>query len=229
MPDLIITPGYNLDNSPITRNSCKVWLSSLLRHSWSGKIIALRNTPEALFPVGRPSLTEVDFKDRIMSMPVVMEKAGSAAVAAVITALEFAETNQLEFEWLLYSDVRSVALRNLDHLFSSPADILISDDRGLLDEGFFAVKKKHVPALIARCKEVGVARALLSPGWRIRRFENGEVVRTSPGVPISELLHAAVIRLVQMDEPDHSRLAFGLHMMATYWNPDGLYMDLLEA
>lgn len=160
--------------------------------------------------------------------------------------LQFEEVARLEdpevFEWVLLMDADCVVLRNPDHLLDRDEDVLVTHLKSP-DPGVVAIRGGRVKELALRWQQQRVARrgwdgghgqdlaaALGSGGWRVGRFEGGEVLRAdAPGVGLAELKDAAVVHFGGLEPRDKQRLAFGFHLMTVYGDEDGLFLDLLEA
>lgn len=163
-----------------------------------------------------------------------------------VRLLQFEEIACLEdpetYRWVLLMDADCVVLRNLDHLLEREEEILVTD-RNAPDAGFLAVRGRVVKALAvhwqaARAARLGwdgghgqdLAAAVAAGGWRVGRFERGEVLRAdAPGIGLAELKDAAVVHLGGFAPKDKQRLALGFHLMTVYGDEDGLFLDLLEA
>lgn len=134
-------PGYGG-----TRQLAKMLAASLARSFWSGDVLVFRNSPQPLFLVQREGLNEVyietpeeewnealrDARLRVDNSQVggrpaaeaedkwTIVKAQSLANYAMkwkCQAREFIDAQQ--FEWIVFLDADSLALRNLDHLLPS--------------------------------------------------------------------------------------------------------------
>ncbi|MBB5353722.1 hypothetical protein HNR46_003983 [Haloferula luteola] len=219
------------------RSCGKTWISSLLRHQWEGKIAVYRNFPQLLFPVSRTDLFEKDLPLLLDSERAAQQPVAWKQIARNHQLTGAAELyRDLDYNWVVFADADCVALRNLDHLFDSDADGLVSLRDGLPDPGFFAIRAKRVgefldilqPSMNLTAKALGAT--LRKSGWRIKNFERGEVLRPGdPGVNLSHLGAAAVVHFSRLDLLTRQRLAFGFHMMAVYGDKDGLFQDILEA
>lgn len=235
MQNLALTMILDFHGSRQWRSCGKLWVASLLRHQWGGRIHLERNFPQPLFPVARLDLQESEFPARPgrTETKLVNWKAHSRGrqleVATMVTGVE-------KFDWVLLADADCVALRNPDHLFVGNNDVLVSMTGGLPDPGFFAVRGGRVLELAKELRAIGglttagLASVIRSGGWTVREFERGEVLRPNdPGVSLSDLAHGAVIHFAGMKPEEKHRLAFAFHMMAVYGDGDGLFFDMMEA
>lgn len=140
------------------------------------------------------------------------------------------------YEWILLADADCVALRNMDHLFPSDGDLLVSRAGGVADPGFVAVRGERLREFVGGLRaaggltETGLATVARSGAWRVRDFERGEVLGASdPDVSLADLAQAAVVHFKGMTAEDKRRFAFAFHMMAIYGDENGLFFDMMEA
>ncbi|HEY8961566.1 MAG TPA: hypothetical protein VIM57_05110 [Luteolibacter sp.] len=217
------------------RSCGKLWAASLLRHQWGGKIQINRNFPQPLFAVERADLHETSL--------VVLQNIGKSKeidwkAHSRICQLDAAAnlSSADDSPWVLLADADCVALRNLDHLFDSNCDILVSIANGSPDPGFVAVRGPLLSTFIKEVRaaggltKAGLASVLCSGAWKVGQFERGEVLRPDdPGISVFDLANAAVIHLAGTTVADRHRVAFAFHMMAVYQDQDGLFMDIMDA
>lgn len=77
---------------------------------------------------------------------------------------------------------------------------------------------------------IAFQRMLSETGLRVRPFERGEVARPfGEDVSFAGYRHAALLDFSGGERKDKQDLAFALHMMRTYGDENGLFLDLLEA
>ncbi len=254
----------------------KLLCSSLLRQFWSGEIVVFRNFPEPLFPVERKGLEEV-----FVETPEVGEGKGAgdrclkAALEYRFLAAEMLDASR--YRWMAYLDADCLALRNLDHLFTGEADILVQPEPGrkLVDShvfngylgweeelkpmrnkwlaktgdginaGTFAVKSEYYHAAMEQWREIFESmpprhaemrdqtawnRLLLDTELRVKPFERGEIrfpLHLDKG--FLDYKEAALLHFVGGKQRDKIDLAFALHLMKTYGDAGGLFLDLLES
>jgi hypothetical protein len=75
-----------------------------------------------------------------------------------------------------------------------------------------------------------LAEVLQAGGFVVREFERGEVVRAfDDGVGLREIMEAAVVVVDGGKPGERTKAAFALHMMKTFGDKDGLFLDLLES
>jgi hypothetical protein len=276
MPNLIYTVAFDIPGWRGGRTMAKLLCSSLLRQFWSGDIVVFRNFPEPLFPVERKGLEEV-----YVETPEVGEGQGSgerclkAALEYRFRAAEMLDAKR--YEWMAYLDADCLALRNLDHLFTGDADILVQPEpgRGMADShvfngyiglgetlspkrnawltaagdginaGTFAVRADRYLEVMARWKEIFESpptrhanmrdqtawnRLLLDTELRVKPFERGEIqfpLHLDKG--FLDYKQAALLHFVGGEQKDKIDLAFALHLMKTYGDAGGLFLDLLES
>ncbi len=275
-PNLIYTVAFDLPGWRGGRQMAKLLCSSLLRQFWSGEIVVFRNFVEPLFPVERKGLEEV-----FVETPEVGEgrEAGERCLKA---ALEFrfraaAQLDPSRYGWMAYLDADCLALRNLDHLFSGDAEILVQPEVGHrmkdshvfngylgpgvepkatrnawlvregngINAGTFAVRAEHYAEVMERWREIFESepprhadmrdqtawnRLLLETELRVRPFERGEIrfpLHLDKG--FLDYRHAALLHFVGGKQRDKIDLAFALHLMTTYGDAGGLFLDLLES
>ena len=133
-PNLIYTVAFDPPGWRGGRTMAKLLCSSLLRQFWSGEIVVFRNSPQPLFPVERKGLEEV-----FVETPEVGQGKGAgqrclkAALEYRFRAAEMLDPSR--YEWMAYVDADCLALRNLDHLFTGGADILVQPEAGRHDRG----------------------------------------------------------------------------------------------
>lgn len=237
--NLVTITTYGGAASRDWRSCSKLWVSSLLRHQWDGKVVLRHNFVHPVFAVGRESLEEKEvLPDAIVGPGKEMMWRDMGRWNA-IGYLEELEEKKLEpYEWLLLADADCVCLRNMDHLFASEADVgvLVSMVNGMPDPGFLAVranKAKEFANTVRACGGLmgkSLANALSTTGWKSNEFERGEVLRPSdPGVTLSDLANATVVHFTGMPVEEKHRLAFAFHMMGAFHDKDGLFFDLLES
>ena len=234
MENLIVTLAIDPIASRLWRSSCKLWVSSLLRHGWSGRIHAGRNFEHFMFMTGRPQLDEV-FIPGLFNVPAGRDEAlllARARLLEIVRGMEDAE----RYQWVVLSDSDCVSLRNIDHLFCGGSDLLVSGPLDAPDPGFFAVRGERLKGLVAELDQAGgleagtLAQVCNSSDWSVRGFERGEVLRPSdPQVALSDIADAAVLHLSGLGAARKGPLAFAFHMMAVYGDEDGLFFDILES
>jgi hypothetical protein len=234
LDNLIVTLAIDSVASRLWRNSCKLWIASLLRHGWSGRIHAGRNFERFMFMTGRPQLDEVVIPD-LFHVPAEREDARLLARARLLEIVRGME-DAGHYQWVVLSDADCVSLRNIDHLFCGGSDLLVSGPVDAPDPGFFAVRGERLGSLVAELDQSGgldgrtLAQVCGSPDWSVRSFERGEVLRPGdPQVALSDIHDAAVLHLSGLGADRKGPLAFALHMMAVYGDKDGLFFDILES
>jgi len=128
--NLIYTVAFDAEGYRGARMMVKLLTSSLLKTMWSGDIIVFRNDHIPLFPVGRPGLKEVlcevdqwDATDSEDINHCLLE-----ALQWRFKARHYIDDSH--YNYICYLDCDCLALRNLDHLFQSTADVLIQRERG---------------------------------------------------------------------------------------------------
>jgi hypothetical protein len=271
-PNLIYTVAFDRPGWRGGRTMAKLLCASLLRHFWGGEIVVFRNFPEPLFPVERKGLEEIH-----------VETSGSGDEnALLLEALEFRfkAADWLDpgkYGWMAYLDADCLGLRNLDHLFTGDADILVQPERGRelasshvfngyidytetpvarrnawiptagngINAGTFAVTGAKYAEVMETWKTIYGStparhedmrdqtawnRLLLDTELRARPFERGEVMfplHLDKG--FLDYRDAALLHFVGGKQRDKIDLAFALHMMRTYGDAGGLFLDLLEA
>jgi len=239
-PLLFATVLMDPPGSRTARQLGKTQVSSLLRFFFNGDIIVWRNFPEVLYPVARVGVHEFDF---IPASP--LKKDAHLAEIALKAKLQLAESlveHAARYSWIVLADHDVLALRNWDHLFENQeADLLVSRQQdGTLDQGFFAIKASEYSRFLDAWK---APKNPLSRGssnflqtivdtqeFTSRNFERGEFV--SPFIdqcPIRDIMDAAVVSLTGGTPTEKTKLSFALHMMRTFGDEDGVFLDLMES
>ncbi len=234
MSALVVTTLCEQAGSRLWRSCGKLWVASLLRHLWDGRILLCRNFEEPLFAVERASVKEETYPvERVVPDK---ELGALRRLARERQTLGWMEEDLEELEWVVLADADCVALRNLDHLFTRREDVLVSRGPAGPDPGFVAIRAARAVEFAGRLEELGglaaepLAAMIAEDGWKVGEFERGEVLRPGdPGVTLEDLANAAVVHFSGMKPEDKQRLAFALHMMAVYGDKDGLFFDMLEA
>lgn len=274
--NLIYTVAYDLPGWRGTRTMSKLLASSLLRGFWSGELLIFRNFAQPLFPVERKGLEEV-----FVETPDFGEgkDAGKRCLReALETRFRAAEwIDQPErYDWIAYLDADCLALRDVEHLFSGDADLLVQPERGRsvyddsvfngylprngeervtprnawlgrdgINAGTFAVRGARFTEVMATWQEIyesepcrhaefrdqtAFNKLLLETDLRVRPFERGEIMfpfHLDKG--FLDYREAALLHFVGGKQRDKMDLAFALHMMRTYGDEGGLFLDLLES
>ena len=114
-----------------------------------------------------------------------------------------------------------------------------------INAGTFAVRSTHYLEVMTRWREIFASepachtemrdqtawnRLLLDTELRARPFERGEIMfplHLDKG--FLEYKDAALLHFVGGEQRDKIDLAFALHLMKTYGDPGGLFLDLLES
>jgi hypothetical protein len=234
MSKLAITVVADGPGSRVWRSCGKLWVSSLLRHLWGGRVLVMRNFEQVMFPVERAGLEEAALEPQAGLHCGTGHRGAAECRACLLEAAE-STVGVGEAEWVLLADADCVALRNLDHLFGGSAELLLSRAGGSPDPGFVGVRGARLAELGVRLRQAGgltaagLQKVCESGDWRVREFERGEVVRPGdPGVGLKEMADAAVVHFAGLAAGDKQRLAFAFHMMAVYGDRDGLFFDMLE-
>lgn len=217
----------------------KITASSLLRYFFNGDIVFWKNFPEPLYPVARAGLHEID----TMPSPGKIEKEGLFARKSekkYEMAHSLIEYSQ-RYSWFIFSNPGVLALRNWDHLFEEKkVDVIFSRaEDGTPSDSFFAVRSEAFEDFLKQwetaCKfpipeDRELAAILESASFRTAAFERGEIVRPFEGpLEIRDLLEASVVDLSGGKPAEQTKLAFALHMMRTFGDKDGLFLDLMES
>lgn len=117
---LVYTVAVDPAGTNLHAQMAKLLACSLLRTLFTGDIVIFRNTPEALFPVGRPGLLEVElptpdyagYKDEQEAWRYKFRVRESLATLGLHN-----------YDKVIFLDADSLALRNVDHLFPGDWDI----------------------------------------------------------------------------------------------------------
>lgn len=114
-----------------------------------------------------------------------------------------------------------------------------------INAGTFAVRANHYPSVMERWREIFESpterhtdmrdqtawnRLLLDTDLRARPFERGEIrfpFHLDKG--FLDYKQAALLHFVGGEQRDKIELAFALHLMKTYGDTGGLFLDLLES
>ena len=232
---LLDPPGHRT-----ARQLGKTQVSSLLRFFFNGEIIVWRNFPELLYPVGRIGVHEFDF---VPGSP--LKKDADLAEIALKAKLQLAESlveHTHRYSWIVLADHDVLTLRNLDHLVENQdADLLVSRQQdGTVSEGFFAIKASHYSRFLEAWKAPKILRSGGAPHFlqaiidtkefRTKTFERGEVVTPfADQCPIRDIMEAAVVSLAGGTATEKTKLSFALHMMRTFGDEDGVFLDLMES
>jgi len=227
MPNLAISAVVGQRSSHSARVSGKIWCASLLRHLWDGQILIGRNFPQPLFPFGRPGLDEVELPQGLPYLdPGSNELSDLARQHTLALAAEVAGVDG----WVLLADTPAVVLRNLDHLFDSDRDVLVSRVAGHFEPGFLAVRGSCLREFVVELQSVGIEVALRGGKWTWAEFERGEVLHAAdPECNVEDFTKAAVLLFSGLDETTRRRAAFGFHMMSVYDDEAGHFLDILES
>ena len=199
-----------------------------------------RNFPELLYPVGRIGVHEFDF---VPGSP--LKKDADLAEIALKAKLQLAESlveHTHRYSWIVLADHDVLTLRNLDHLVENQdADLLVSRQQdGTVSEGFFAIKASHYSRFLEAWKAPKILRSGGAPHFlqaiidtkefRTKTFERGEVVTPfADQCPIRDIMEAAVVSLAGGTATEKTKLSFALHMMRTFGDEDGVFLDLMES
>jgi len=218
----------------------KTQISSLLRFFFNGDIIVWRNFPELLYPVARVGVHEFDF---VPTPP--LKKDANFREIALKAKLQLAESlveHAARYSWIILADNDVLTLRNLDHLFENQdADLLVSHkDDGSFDQGFFAIKGSEYSRFLDAWKSPRTPRSQGSSNFlqaivntqefTFKTFERGEIVSPfTDQCPIREIMEAAVVNLAGGTPTEKTKLSFALHMMRTFGDEDGVFLDLMES
>lgn len=145
------------------------------------------------------------------------------------------------YSWIILAQPGVIGLRNLDHLFENKdSDLLISyAETGEPVDSFYALRSEILPDFLAAWEgvldgpvegESYLAAIMETRSFRVKTFERGEVVRPFEGpLDIRDLMEAAVVDLSGGKPEEQTKLAFALHMMRTFGDKDGIFLDLLES
>jgi hypothetical protein len=235
MNNLMLTTLVDPGVSRLWRSCGKAWIASLLRHLWDGSLLVVGNMSEPVFPVGRPGLVEKALGPLPESGAQWERRLKKFARDQRLRhLLEIGDA--ASYNWVLLADADCVALRNLDHLFSPKADLMISRTGQVIDPGFVAVRGSQSERF-ARALEsagglnsAGLAVLVDSGKWHVRSFERGEVTRPDdPGMSMRDLLNSAVIHFSGLSAEEKQRLTFAFHMQSVYSDKGGVFLDILEA
>jgi len=222
--------------SRTSRQLGKVQVSSLLRTLFPGEVVIWRNFPEPLYMMERKGVHEVDF---IPDRPVEADGLKDLTRVAKCQMARSLVDHASRYEWVILADAGVMALRNWDHLFErSEAEVLVTRSReGKIDPGLIAIRSEVFEKFVLKWEAVTgsgrgqdeLALVLQSDGFEVREFERGEVVRAlDDGVGFREVMKAAVVVLDGMPT-EMTEAAFALHMMKTFGDKDGLFLELLES
>lgn len=137
--------------------------------------------------------------------------------------------------------------------YISPLEIIHSDQNPWLaregsdgiNAGTFAVRSDHYPAVMEQWSELFESkpprhadlrdqtawnRLLLDTDLRVRPFERGEIMFPfTLDKGFLDYKEAALLHFLGGAQKDKIGLSFGLHMMRTYGEEGGLFLDLLES
>lgn len=218
----------------------KTQVSSLLRFFFNGEIIVWRNFPEILYPVARVGVHEFDF---VPGSP--LKKDANLAEISLKAKLQLAESlaeHTHRYSWIILADPDVLTLRNLDHLFENQdADLLVSRQQdGTVNEGFFAINTSQYPRFLKAWQTPKALPTKSTPNFlqaiidtsefTTRSFERGEVVSPfADQCPVRDLMEAAVVSLAGGTATERTKLSFALHMMRTFGDEDGVFLDLMES
>ena len=252
MHNLIYTLIANQYRETPSRTLAKTWTGSLLCSVWEGEIHLAKDFEEPLFLIPRKSVTEHSlFEPSVLDNSPVLSigrTTGSTPEsvyrkARLQTALDFITPDS--YDWIILSDPYYIALRNLDHLFESEADILVeslkSQDRYL---DFVAIRRPHfhkfVSAwlnLIIRNNSASEAAAYNSNlfetaeslGLKVDNFEHGEIssLHDNPACLLTETLPA----IVHVSGDSYQRrvwLASAIYLATKYSSPRGIFLDFID-
>lgn len=239
-PLLFATVLLDPPGSRTARQLGKTQVSSLLRFFFNGDIIVWRNFPEVLYPVARVGVHEFDF---VPTSPLKMD--ANLVEISLKTKLQLAESlieHSARYSWVILADHDVLTLRNLDHLFENQdADLLVSRRKdGTLNEGFFAIKASQFPRFFEAWKapEILPLRGTTnflqtiveSKEFSSSLFERGEIVSPfADQCPIRDIMDAAVVSLAGGTPTEKTKLSFALHIMRTFGDEDGVFLDLMES
>ena len=193
-----------------------------------------------LYPVSRIGVHELDFTP---SSPLRK----NANLEQIYLEAKFQQACSLmkhasRYSWIILGNNDVLALRNWDHLFENQeADLLFSRNQsGIVDSGFFAIRSSRYADFIEAWK--GQAESSLkqnqsflqsildSSEFTASPFERGEVVHPfEDDTPIREIMEAAVVNLSGGTSQEKNKLSFALHMMRTFGDEDGVFLDLMES
>jgi len=227
--------------SRTARQLGKVLVSSLLRSLFNGEIVIWRNFPEPLYIVERKGLHELDFLPNcsLRDEDDLTEIAKKYRLEMAISLIRHTS----RYSWIILADEDVIALRNWDHLFANiEEDILVSRraDREL-DPGFFAVRAEVYGRFLEKWQSFEEDSAPGTPknflgevieaaGLTMKEFERGEVVRPmQDDTTFLEVMDSAVVHLEGGKPEEKTKMAFALHMMRTFGDKDGLFLDLMES
>jgi len=224
--------------SRAARQLGKVQISSLLRSLFNGDIVIWRNFPEPLYIVERKGFHELDFAPNgLLREEEDLAEVSSEPRFRMATSLI---DHGARYSWIILAHEDVIALRNWDHLFENIVeDVLVSTRAdGVLDSGFFAVRGGVYERFLAKwsCWRESAARGdflsevISTSALTFKEFERGEVVRPfEEGVGVGEMMEAAVVHFEGGKGEEKTKLAFALHMMRTFGDKDGLFLDLMES
>jgi hypothetical protein len=233
--NLVITAVLDEPGSRSWRTTGKLWVASLLRHQWGGRIIICRNSNFPLFAVQRADLVE---RPPIKTIdPKIRGRHQLSATSRELILETAARLEEPEnYQWVLFADADCISLRNLDHLFVDGCDLLVSRERGIPDPGFLAVRGSRLKEWITQLSQAGgltvtaILKAIETGSWRVKEFERGEVMRPNDDAKsLSDLASAAVIHFSKTSPELKRKLSFAFHMMAVYGDEDGLFFDMMDA
>jgi hypothetical protein len=217
----------------------KITASSLLRYFFNGDIVLWRNFPEPLYPVARGGLHEIETSPG--KPKSLKEKAFGKFFEKRYEMASSLSEHASRYSWVILAHPGILGLRNWDHLFENQnADVLISSDEDASPlDSFFAVRATVWTSFLAAWTKVRqspippkneLAAILDSAPFRTATFERGEVVRPFDGpMDVRDLMDAAVVDLSGGKPDEQTKLGFALHMMRTFGDKDGLFLDLMES
>ncbi len=239
LPLLFTSCLLDSDGERTMRQLGKTTASSLLRYFFNGDVVLWRNFPEPLYPVARSGLHEIETS---LAEPKTKNERASAQFFEKRYELASSLTeHSARYSWIIFAYPGVIALRNWDHLFENEnADVLISPGAdGTPIDSFFAVRAEIWVTFLAAWTEVRqspippeneLAAILNSTSFQTAEFERGEVVTPfDDPIDIRDLMEAAVVDLTGGKAEEQTKLAFALHMMRTFGDKDGLFLDLMES
>jgi hypothetical protein len=239
LPLLFASPLVEIPGQRTIRQLGKISTSSLLRYFFNGDIVLWRNFQESLYPVARVGLHEIESTpDSLLykndHFPECFSKTRFQMAQSLLAYSK-------KYSWIIFATPGVLALRNWDHLFEDPdTDVLVSPRiDGLPIDSFFAIRGAAYPHFLACWEEVHshaglegtlLASILQSRTFMVKNFEKGEVARPFlESIGIRDLMKAAVVDLSGGTPDEMTKLGFALHMMGTFGDKDGVFLDLLES